>query len=89
MYEIVSKLKEVRELVLRDPYSEQLSEYTSVFPCYVLGNDYSVDTDVRDIINAHRHWIAGLYEEFITWAEDQLEYYAGLADMLTFNIQGI
>ena len=91
MTDIVEKIKEIRKRIVNNTYDEKAFSIYSRSCLWAL-EDASEDdelkyTDPNKFIYNHRYKIARLYDIFVSWVEDQLEYYGG-RDGLMFNIQG-
>ena len=99
MLEIISKLKEVKDIIINDTYNKSLEKYTKKFFLYVLAREnkpgglyinediHLFEIDRTRFIYNNRYKIAHLYDLFIKWVETQLEEYESY-DNLMFNIQG-
>ena len=94
MRDIVEKMKEVRELLINDTYSDKLKPY--------LKNEHGFDylaykdgapadelfyQNRMEFLHRHRYEAARLYDVFINWTEKQLETYGGCYSVM-FNVEG-
>ena len=93
---IVSRVKEVREMILNDTYNPELEKYIDRFILYVLHDfddpracRWKKEYAPKAFIYDHRFEIAYLYEIFIQWSETQLHCYDYTGAGRMFNIQGL
>ncbi|MBQ4577423.1 MAG: hypothetical protein IJA84_00030 [Clostridia bacterium] len=85
--DILDRLKEVRETILRGDDYSALRPRLKEFNLYVLAETGQKIDDEEVFIRQHRYEIAGLYDAFIQWSEAQMEAYRG-SDDLMFSIMG-
>lgn len=101
MRDILSKIKEAKEMILKDTYNEKIASLSLKFNLYILAKEaedksqgifdsedtHAIQNDRMMFIYNHRYEIAHLYDIFVSWVEDQIEY-CGCGDDIMFNIQG-
>lgn len=85
--DILDRLKEVRETILRGDDDSALRAYCKRFNLYVLVDNWKRIDDEEAFIREHRYEIAGLYDAFIRWSEAQMDTYRGCDDLM-FSIMG-
>ena len=90
--EIIERIKEVRDQVIKGIFNTKLREYIKMFNLFVLGdrNDprlWSKDEEENiAFVYEHRFEIAHLYDIFIQWSDAQFHHH--YCDERMFNIQG-
>ena len=91
---ILDRIREAKELVLNNPYSDELGKHMMEFDLYAFKEpsaciwESGKRCDPADFVSEHRFDIASLYDVFILWSEVQLEYYGARGDGCMFNIKG-
>ncbi len=96
MRDIVEKMKEVRELLINDTYSDKLKPYLKNEHGFNYLVAYKDGAPVDELfyknriefLHRHRFEAARLYDVFINWAEKQLETYCGGYNSVMFNVEG-
>jgi len=94
---IVERLREVKEMILRDTFNPELKPYIDKFNLHVLlrsrkyRNDEAaglnkIKNEPVQFVFENRYEIARFYDVFIKWSELQLEYHG--YDEGLFNIEG-
>lgn len=92
---IIDRIKEVRDILLRDPQDVRLKRYIEQFELKVLDRNgnrriakNSLDYQPIEFLRDHRYEIARLWEIFVQWSERQIRTYYYTSCGLMFNIQG-
>lgn len=91
---IIERVKEIRKLLLHDPFSEALKPYIEHFDFAVFLDqddpnywENRLRTDKMQLCYENRYKICELYDVFIRWSEAQIECYGSIQDLM-LNIQG-
>ena len=91
---IIERVKEIKKLILRNPFSEALKPYIERFDLAVFLDQDAPNywenrfkTDEMQLLYENRYKICELYDVFIRWSEAQIECYGSIQDLM-LNIQG-
>ena len=89
MEDIITKMKEVRDLIINDTYNEELKTYIKDIKCFsYLDHNYSGDENWIEFLHKHRYEAVRIYDVFIDWVKVQWETYGYRCNGLMFEVTG-